>query len=171
MAKKKKKKSNPHLFHIMQYLRVIFLIILISDCHIHLPTKCQWNIWILIPDIYTNGHQWWLPAHTILWKHEPEDWEKDMRGGSAIREMYLKCFHSIYCCWHFFSLGRPDTVKPANCKFTWTYDLPFSDHMPFGTLCLDMKEDISDPAFTNWFASLQKENAICGILIFHITGY
>lgn len=134
-------------------------------------TKCQWNIWILIPDIYTNGHQWWLPAHTILWKHEPEDWEKDMRGGSAIREMYLKCFHSIYCCWHFFSLGRPDTVKPANCKFTWTYDLPFSDHMPFGTLCLDMKEDISDPAFTNWFASLLKENAICGILIFHITGY
>lgn len=113
----------------MQYLRVIFLIILISDCHIHLPTKCQWNIWILIPDIYTNGHQWWLPAHTILWKHEPEDWEKDMRGGSAIREMYLKCFHSIYCCWHFFSLGRPDTVKPANCKFTWTYDLPFSDHI------------------------------------------
>lgn len=93
------------------------------------------------------------------------------RGVCLIREMYLKCFHSIYCCWHFFSLGRPDTVKPANCKFTWTYDLPFSDHMPFGTLCLDMKEDISDPAFTNWFASLLKENAICGILIFHITGY
>lgn len=117
-------------------------------------------------------HKWpsVMATHTILWEHEPEDWEKDMRGGLPLE----KCIYNVsipYCCWHFFFLGRPDTVQPANCKFTWTYDLPFSVHMPFGTLCFNMKEDISDPAFTNWFASLHKKNAICGIVIFFILPY
>lgn len=76
-------------------------------------------------------HKWpsVMATHTILREHEPEDWEKDMRRGLPLE----KCIYNIsipYCCRHFFSLlRRPDTVQPANCKFTWTYDLPFSDHM------------------------------------------
>lgn len=76
-------------------------------------------------------HKWpsVMATHTILREHEPEDWEKDMRRGLPLE----KCIYNIsipYCCRHFFfPLRRPDTVQPANCKLTWTYDLPFSDHM------------------------------------------
>lgn len=68
-----------------------------------------------------------------------------MRGGLPLE----KCIYNVAADIFFSQDDHADTVQPANCKFTWTYDLPFSVHMPFGTLCFNMKEDISDPAFTN----------------------
>lgn len=113
-------------------------------------------------------HKWpsVMATHTILREHEPEDWEKDIRRGLPLK----KCIYNIsipYCCRHFFPpLRRPDTVQPANCKFTWTYDLPFSDHMLLAHFVSIGKKILLFQHFTNWFAGLHKKNAICGIVIF-----
>lgn len=113
-------------------------------------------------------HKWpsVMATHTILREHVPEDWEKDLRRGLPLE----KCIYNIfipYCCRHFFSLlRRPDTVQPANCKFTWTYDLPFSDHMLLAHFVSIGNKILLFQHFTNWFAGLHKKNAICGIVFF-----